>query len=118
MKQENRHRNKENDPDGLSHLFSSRTKIPWEKSKEEVWNMLDDKLKKEDQVPVPVRTLHPNRHWLALAASLVLLLAVSSFMRFYTVRTFSPEGVHTSLQLPDGSSVELNASTHLSYHPY
>jgi ferric-dicitrate binding protein FerR (iron transport regulator) len=118
MKQENRHRNKKNDPDGLNDLFLSRTKIPWEKSKEEVWNMLEDKLMKEDQPTVPVRSLHPNRHWLALAASLVLLLAVSTFMRFYTSKTYCPEGVHGSLQLPDGSTVELNASTHLSYHPF
>jgi len=118
MDQENRHINKKNDPDGLSDLFFSRSKIPWERSKEEIWSDLEAKLKKEDQVPVQVRPLHPNRHWLALAASLVLLLAVSSFMRLYTVKTHCPEGVHTSLQLPDGSSVELNASTYLSYHPY
>jgi ferric-dicitrate binding protein FerR (iron transport regulator) len=122
MKQENRHTNRhsyrKNDPDGLSHLFSSRSEIPWEKSKDEVWNDLEGKLFKEDQLPVPARPLHPYRHWLALAGSLVLLLAVSAFMRLYTVKTYCPEGVRSSVQLPDGSGVELNASTHLSYHPY
>jgi ferric-dicitrate binding protein FerR (iron transport regulator) len=118
MRQENRHRNTKKDPDGLSDFFSSRSKIPWDKSKEEVWNDLEAALLKEDQVRVQVRSLHPNRHWLALAASLVLLLAVSTFIRFYTVNTYCPEGVHTSVQLPDGSSVELNAATHLSYRPY
>jgi ferric-dicitrate binding protein FerR (iron transport regulator) len=118
MKQDNRHTDRKNDPDGLSHLFSSRSEIPWEKSRDEVWNNLEKDLMKEDQLPVPVRPLHPNRHWLGLAGSLVLLLAVSAFMRFYTVKTYCPEGVRTSIQLPDGSGVELNASTNLSYHPY
>lgn len=118
MKQENRHMNKKIDPDGLDQLFASRSKVTWEKSKEEVWDHLEGQLMKEGQASVPVRTLHPNRHWLALAASLVLLLSVGTFIRLYTVNTYCPEGVHTSLQLPDGSSVDLNASTHLSYHPY
>lgn len=118
MKQENRHMNKKNDPDGLSGLFYSRSKIPWEKSKEEVWNDLELNIMKEDQAPVPVRHLHPSRQWLALAASVVLLLSVFTFVRFYTVNTFCPTGVRTSQQLPDGSHVELNAATQLSYHPY
>ncbi len=88
------------------------------RAKGEVWNDLEDLMAKEDQPPVRVRHLHPNRQWLALAASLVLLLSVSAFMRFYTVKSYSPQGVHASLHLPDGSEVELNASTHLSYHPY
>jgi len=118
MNQDKRHRNKEQDPDGLHDQVLSNTKIPWEKSKAEVWNDLEELITKEDHSPVLVRHLHPNRRWLALAASLVLLLSVSGFMRFYTVKTFSPQGEHASLQLPDGSKVELNASTQLSYHPY
>ncbi len=118
MNQDNRHRDKNKDPNGLPDQIFSNAKIPWEKSKAEVWNDLEEMITKEDRTTVHVRHLHPNRQWLALAASLVLLLSVSGFMKFYTVRTFCPEGVHTSQQLPDGSTVELNASTHLSYHPY
>jgi len=118
MNQENEHRDLKKETNGLPDQVFSNAKIPWEKSKSEVWNDLEELIKMEDRTQVPIRHLHPNRQWLALAASLVLLLSVSSFMRFYTVKTFCPEGVHTSLQLPDGSDVELNASTHLSYHPY
>ena len=118
MNQEKRHRDKKNDPDGLSDLTLSNAKIPWEKSKEEVWNNLEERLATQDPSPVPIQRLLPAKQWLAMAASLLLLLSVSGFMRFYTVKTFCPQGVHTSLQLPDGSDVELNASTHLSYHPY
>lgn len=118
MNQDNRHRDLMKDPNGLPDQIFSNAKIPWEKSKAEVWNDLEEMITKEDRTTVHVRHLHPNRQWLALAASLVLLLSVSGFMKFYTVRTFCPEGVHTSQQLPDGSTVELNAETHLSYHPY
>jgi ferric-dicitrate binding protein FerR (iron transport regulator) len=118
MNQDKRHRNKKNDPDGPADLIFSNAKIPWEKSKEAVWNDLEKQLDREDRSTVPVRRLLPAKQWLAMAASLVLLLSVSAFMRFYTVLTVCPEGVHTSLQLPDGSEVELNASTHLAYHPY
>ena len=118
MNQEKRYKNKKNDPDGLSDLIFSNAKIPWEKSKAEIWNDLEERLVKEDRSTEPIRRLLPAKQWLAMAASLLLLIAVSGFMRFYTVKTFCPEGVHTSLQLPDGSEVELNASTHLAYHPY
>jgi ferric-dicitrate binding protein FerR (iron transport regulator) len=118
MTQENKHTNRENDPDGHSDLFFSKAEIPWKKSKEEVWNNLEQNIMKEDRSPVPVGRLLPGRQWLALAASLVLLLSVTTFIRFYTINTQCPEGVRTSLQLPDGSTVELNASTHLSYKPY
>ena len=118
MNQDSRNRDNNKDPNGLPDQIFSNAKIPWEKSKAEVWNDLEEMITKEDRTTVHVRHLHPNRQWLALAASLVLLLSVSGFMKFYTVRTFCPEGVHTSQQLPDGSTVELNAETHLSYHPY
>jgi ferric-dicitrate binding protein FerR (iron transport regulator) len=118
MNQENRHRDKPNDPEGLSDLFFSSANIPWEKSKEEVWNDLEKRIAEEDRPPVLIQGLLPGRQWLAMAASLLLLLSVSAFMRFYTVKTICPQGVRTSLQLPDGSEVELNASTRVSYHPY
>ena len=118
MKQEKKYSDKQFDPDGLSDLFSSHSKIPWEKSKAEIWNDLEEQIRKEDWTPVPVRHLLTGRQWLAVAASLTLLLSVSVFMRFYTVNAICPEGVHTALQLPDGSEVELNAATQVKYHPY
>jgi len=110
-------KNKQDQSDLSERLFSGAD-IPWEKSKAEIWNDLEKGLVKEDPSPVPVRRLLPSKQWLALAASLVLLLAVSSFMRFYSVKTYCPAGVHTSLNLPDGSVVEINAATSVAYHPY
>jgi len=114
------HRDMKNkkDPSDLGERLFSGAEIPWEKSKAEVWRDLEPRLVKEDQSPVLVRRQLPGKQWLALAASLVLLLSVASFMRFYSVNIDTPAGVHTSLNLPDGSGVEVNASTSLSYHPY
>lgn len=79
---------------------------------------MEQSLLQEDRSPVPVRRMLPPKQWLALAASLLLLLSVGSFMRFHTLKTYCPEGVQTSLTLPDGSVVEVNASTTIAYHPY
>jgi len=118
MKKEYRHKDKMKEMDRLIDLLSSHSRIPWKKGKTEVWNELEKNLAKEDPSAVKVRHLHPGRKWIAMASSLALLLSVSAFMRFYTVKTFCPQGVHASVTLPDGSNVELNASTHLDYHPY
>ncbi|TFH20169.1 MAG: DUF4974 domain-containing protein [Bacteroidia bacterium] len=106
------------DQSDLSDRLFSGADVPWEKSKAEVWSDFEHRLVKEDLSPVPVRRMFPGKQWLALAASLVLLLAVSSFMRFYSVKTYCPAGVHTSLNLPDGSVVEINAASTVEYHPY
>jgi transmembrane sensor len=118
MKQENRHIDKQDVPKGLSDLFSSSAKIPWEKSKEQVWNELDIKLKEGEGSLEPVQRSLTGKQWFAMAATLTLLLSVTGFMKFYTVKTFCPQGVHASVELPDGSEVELNAYTHIDYHPY
>jgi ferric-dicitrate binding protein FerR (iron transport regulator) len=118
MKQENRHTDKHDDPKGLSDLLSSGMKIPWEKSKAQVWDELERKIDMEDRSPEPVVRTLSGRQWFAMAATVALLLSVAGFMRFYTVKTFCPDSVHASVELPDGSDVELNASTRISYHPY
>ena len=117
MNQENRHMDSNERAEHPDPYFRGAT-IPWAKSKEEVWKELEVQIMEEDRSPELVRRKLPGRQWLALAASLVLLLSVAGFMRFYTIKTYCPEGVHASRQLPDGSEVELKAATSLKYHPY
>jgi transmembrane sensor len=107
-----------NQEDHSSELFA-RADIAWDKSKEEIWENLSAKLK-EKGTPHPTTTLRlPSRmRWIAMAASLALPIAIALFLRFYTSTTITPSGVRTSVHLPDGSSVELNAETKLNYHPY
>lgn len=116
MKRDKTHR-ESTGPDP-SASFLSRAKIPWEKSKEEVWRELSDQLQEEQASGASHGIKLPGRPWIALAASITLLLAVASFMRFHvtTVETLPTE--HTTCELPDGSLAELNAVSTLSYHPY
>ncbi len=88
--------------------------IPWEKSKSEVWENL---LAKMEENPAPVsRRLVPGPVLYALAASLLILLAVGSFMRFYTVRTVA--GEQLALELPDRSIVTVYEGSTIAWHPY
>lgn len=63
------------------------------------------------------RSIRLSRVWYA-AASITLLLGLVSFLRFYSTSIEVPAGVHQLALLPDGSQVELNASSTLSYHPF
>lgn len=112
------HIKKLKDPEDLSAEFFSSIRIPWEKSKDEIWKDLSVRLQEEGQKQNDVRRFLPGTRWLAAAASLALLLAVTGFMRFYVKEFHCPAGEHTSLELPDGSLIELNAQTTVSYHPY
>lgn len=112
-----KHTNKNQDR-ATNDLPFSRMDVPWGKSKEEVWQKLEQQIRKEDQFSEPVVRKLPGKQWLALAASLVLLLSVGGFMRFYTINSSCAPASHASISLPDGSTVELNAASEISYQPY
>mgnify|MGYP001546117592 CR=1 FL=1 len=96
--------------------FFSKVEIPYENSKEDVWNQLSTKLNENPKAP--------KEFWLgpklitAIAAGLLILFSVVSITRFYTKTITVPSGKHVTALLPDGSSVELNAESKLVYHPY
>ena len=56
-------------------------------------------------------------YW-AAAATVILLMGLTAFMRFHSVTLQAPSGQHLSRTLPNGSTVHLNAGTKLSYHPH
>ncbi|MEI6142613.1 MAG: FecR domain-containing protein [Mariniphaga sp.] len=90
--------------------------LHYQVSKEEVWNKLMDQIQSpESQIKsvVPVRFFR-----LSVAASLVLLMSLTFFLRFYTKTVDAPAGQHLSFYLPDSSYIELNAQTKVTYHPY
>jgi len=118
MKKAQEHTESNTDLKDLSPAFFSRTKIAWGTSKDEIWEELSAHLEEDTSLNSKSRFILPNRQWIALAASVAILLAVGGFMRIYTEKTVCAAGEHRSIQLPDGSIVELNASTIISYHPY
>jgi transmembrane sensor len=94
-------------------LFSG-TYIDWGKTKEQIWAEIERNIEGED-----VKTHILIRPWMkiAVAAAFALLLGVAAFMQFYTKTITVPAGQHSSILLPDGSQVQLNAQTTLSYKP-
>lgn len=116
MKRDPENKGLHEDLPDLSGALFSRMNIPWEKEKDQVWEELQLGLMRE--VPAgKVRRFPSQKRWIALAASIALLLAVTGFMRFFAVTVTTPAATHTAITLPDGSVMELNASTTVQYHP-
>lgn len=111
-------KNKEhiNNVDQHSKAFFAGGKFTWEKSKEDVWSNIESKL---DPKPAG-RSLTVNFKALswAVAASLLVLIGIGSFTRFYQVTIETPAGKHQLAELPDGSTINLNAESTVHYHPY
>lgn len=85
------------------------------KGKDDVWNDMVAEIDGKTQDPKVIQL-----RWFkyAAAAAIVLLLSITAFLRFYTETVSVPAGLHKSVSLPDGSTVELNAATELSFHPF
>lgn len=110
MKTHIEHTNPEN-------LFE-KVEIPFSDSKEEVWDKLFERLSEESglQAEKKMRSIS----WFKLAAAVVLILlgGITLFLKFYTTTIQTEKGEHISHFLPDGSAVQLNAVSSISYHPY
>jgi transmembrane sensor len=92
-----------------------RTHIGWEKSKEAIWAELEKKVDASGSAKHTVLI----RPWMKIAAAamLALVTGISLFMQVYTKSMTIPAGMHSSLILPDGSKVVLNAQTTITYKP-
>lgn len=88
--------------------------VSFSKTKEKIW---DDLI--QDINSKPVVKMNSGRKYLMLAAaSVALVLGLTSFARFYKTEITNPAGQHQSLILPCGSEVTLNAGSSFSYYPY
>jgi len=85
-------------------------------SKGEVWANLSRQMA-EPQSNARRVSFHPF-YKMAFAATLLLLIGISGFLRFYTKTVFTSAGQHLTLSLPDSSVIELNAQSSVKYHPY
>ena len=94
-----------------------RSGIPFKKSKEEVWKDLVLKLEEKGEEKNISHPVIYRRMFIGIAASAAVILALVSFLRFHSISITCPAGEHISISLPDGSTVDLNASSELSYHP-
>jgi len=95
--------------------FFNKIEIPYSKSKNDVWNAVSESLENDESgIKNPVK----NIIMYSAAAVLLFLIGMTGFMRFYSNEFYAHKGQHLSAILPDGSEVNLNAQTYLSYHPY
>ncbi len=97
--------------------FYAKTQIQYSKSKSEVWSELDAKLDETKQAKV-IKVNFRKIISYGAAAVLIVGLGIFSFLRYYSINVYCPNGQHTAVTLPDGSKVTLNANSQLSYHPY
>jgi transmembrane sensor len=85
-------------------------------SKDEVWASLSTQIERSDSKSIKI--LPRSSYKLAVAASLIILLSLTGFLRFYTKTINTSAGQHLSFSLPDSSLIELNAQSTVKYYPY
>jgi len=107
-------------------IINLKIRPDWPKSKEETWNELFEPLVDQPTLqhsvnsPRQYEMVHSNIcfPFPAYYAAAVILFAVLLTGFLYTKTTTTIRGEHTVVQLPDRSTVTLNAESKLSYKPY
>jgi transmembrane sensor len=89
--------------------------IPYEKTHEEVWAELNKKL--TEKPASGILFFRSYRLVFGIAATLLLLAGIFSLLRFYTTTISCPAGHHLSYTLPDGSTIEMNADSRMTFKP-
>lgn len=102
--------------DQQSKAFFSGGEFVWNRSEAAIWANLETRLVQPSRGRVLTVNFSAVR-W-AVAASVIAILSLTGFMRFYTVQVESSAGQHLEAALPDGSHINLNAESSVSYHPY
>lgn len=112
----NKEHNRQSSVDHHSKAFFSGGKFTWKKSEADVWSELSAALEAKP-AGRSLRLNFKSASW-AIAASFLILIGIGTFMRFYQVSIHTPAGIHQLAELPDGSTINLNAASSLKYYPY
>jgi ferric-dicitrate binding protein FerR (iron transport regulator) len=98
----------------------SKAKIPYQKSKEEVWTFLEEKAiaPSSKETSTKSKMIFWANFKMLAAASFTLLLGLGLFFRFYTLTVTTQAGASLTHLLPDESIVEINALSSIEYAPY
>lgn len=109
-------RSEENYQEEKEKDFFGQIEVDFKESKADIWSRMEENLieKKEEKGKI----IRLNKKWVSLAAIGMLLIGAASFMRLYTVEVKTGNGEFLTEELPDGSTVELNAGSELAYQPY
>jgi len=97
-------------------IFKEGTFV-WSESKEQIWASLQPRLETPKQREKILKRL--TLPWLGTVAALALiLLSLTFYARYFSKTLHSPLANHLTVQLPDGSTVNLNAESTVRFHPY
>jgi ferric-dicitrate binding protein FerR (iron transport regulator) len=102
--------------DRQSKAFFSGGEFVWCRSEAEVWAGLESRLTATPHARLLTLKFSTAR-W-AAAASIIVILSLTGFARFYTTSVNSPAGQHLQTTLPDSSHISLNAESSVRFHPY
>lgn len=102
--------------DQQSKAFFSGGKFRWKKSEADIWSSIEVQLGNQPKDRLLIVNFGLAK-WM-VAASIVILFSIGSFLRFYTTTIENPVGQHLVAMLPDQSRVNLNAQSSIRYNPY
>jgi len=97
--------------------FFDNLKVTHNNPIEDIWKELSKSI---EENPLQKESKVFRMKWLKVAAAAILFIGIGSlsFMRLYSIDITSQKGEFTEHILPDGSQIELNAETSISYRPY
>ena len=95
--------------------FFAKGEIAWNKSETEVWGELEKLIGKKPSGKT-ISLYSTILKW-SVAALFLLLLGIGSVVVFYSKTVETLPGQNLVAELPDGSSVELNAGSGIKYYP-
>jgi transmembrane sensor len=88
-------------------------KIPWNKSKENYWDNIENKIGKAANKGRFLKIIS-----FSAAASVLLFISIFAVTKSSSTSVKTAYGVHQTVLLPDGSEVILNAGSELTYHKW
>ncbi len=97
--------------------MNSKLEVSWDESKDDIWLQMTPQMG-NSVIPRTMPLWERPAFRLAVAALLVLMVSIGSFVRFYSVSYQTISGQHLMADLPDGSTINLNAESSVEFHPY
>ena len=97
----------------------SNLKPNYSKNKKDVWSEINLAIS-QNELQGEKETTPTIKLWYkySIAASFLVLFSIGISMRLYTTEIYTLTNETSNHILPDGSKIELNAATTISYHPY
>lgn len=115
MKKEAGHTENHTGRESTGELDLKRFSIPYSRSREEVWESLEEKMNRYGIRDEKRRRL--RWQYIAVAAIIALMLSSVGFVRFYSKTVYTSSGEKLAVFLPDESTVTLNQDSRLTYYP-